>query len=248
MKRPVFFFHIMKTAGTSLLHMLDGALGDRLYPNVAERAANAAASDNPVVPQYYLSNHAFLQAARAGAARDRDVVIGHYPWVTGRRAFRDPLMATFLRDPVARTLSRLDHKIRLYAPGKTVEELLDDGRFVRATIMDFQTKVFSVTFHPPEMDPLRLPPDPGADAFRKARDRMLGTDFVGLAERFSDSVRLFSRVTGIPLDSVPEARDNVGSWREPPEHVLRRVRELVPRDVELYEMAKERFEREVRLL
>lgn len=83
-------------------------------------------------------------------------------------------------------------------------------------------------------------------AFALALKRLEATEFVGLAERFSESVALFSRKTGIELSAIPEVRTNLGNWKPPSDEMRKRILSLVPYDLQFYEAARTRFERDVR--
>src|SRR4051812_13345258 len=85
-RRPLFFMHIPKTAGTSVGQML----WERVAPD--RRAHVVFRKSDP------------LPAAAAEPDRN-DLVWGHLPFAFMRRFADPPLILTFLRDPIERAIS-----------------------------------------------------------------------------------------------------------------------------------------------
>jgi hypothetical protein len=65
-------------------------------------------------------------------------------------------------------------------------------------------------------------------------------DFVGLTERFAESVALFERLSGITLG--PVAHSNRSRGVQATEADLARIRAIVPRDIELYDRARAKLD------
>jgi hypothetical protein len=238
--RQVYLMHIMKTAGTTLRMELQRALRHGVYPTGQELKQNEHGWYTP--PEE-------LAARMRGEAGDevradlasRRVICGHYVWAFAEAFPVRPVIATMVREPVARTISMLAHKRRYGKElrGAGVHQLLDHEEFVSWQVREYQTKVFA---HP---DPLRMPnlehmTDEAALAV--AVDRLRATGFVGLTERYGESMEEFRRVAGIRLPGHPERR-NEGVGLELSASELDRVRGLVRLDGELYREATAEFKR-----
>ena len=232
--RQVFFIHIMKTGGTSFRRMLERELGESLYPRQKELLANRKG--------WYLEGHQLLEALREGTLdlRARRVVCGHYPYVLGAQLGGNLFYATFLRDPVARTISMIGHARRAHRGrrNKSVREILADREIVKCQVENYQTKVLAIESHEHPSVNASFPID--RKAFRLAAERLERLDFVGLNEKFSASLKHFSRVTGIRFSGEIK-RSNVGERLHVTAEERRMIEELVPFDIELYRLAEERF-------
>jgi hypothetical protein len=228
------FVHIMKTAGTSFRRVLLDTPAVSLYPRREELAGNPH--------RWYLPAYELVSRIESGALdlSDREFLIGHYPASLPERLPGVWRSATFLRDPVRRTLSMIAHHHfsqgrlrRLLKPN--VARYLADEAFVASQIRDYQTKVFA------------LPPTgnvngPGAiddAAFKRARARLLAMDVVGITEQFGPSIALFQAVSGrrfAPPVFINRSRGYSATAAE-----CAHIRSLVPHDIELYELARERL-------
>jgi hypothetical protein len=225
------FIHVMKTAGTSFRSMLEAGLGPALYPSRDELAA--------LPNRFYLDAPVLLERLRTGTLdlSDRRVLCGHYAARLDEHLPGTWRGAIFLRDPVRRTLSRIaqTHKMRSRLNRFTrpsVTRYLDDADFVDRQLRDYQTKVLAMPG-----DALVNTAYPIDDAaFARARDRIDGMDFVGLTERFAESVALFERLSGIALG--PVAHSNRSRGVQATEADLARIRAIVPHDIELYDRAR----------
>lgn len=172
------------------------------------------------------------------------MVCGHYA-----AALADDLpgawrIATFLRDPVKRSLSMIAHRhrramslpqlARFVKPD--ISAWLDQEEFVERQIRDYQTKVFALGGRGNVNRPYTI----DAPAFARATERLLTADFVGLSERLADSIRLFEQFSKIRLGPIPH-RNKSPSYAASTAEIAR-IRTLVPHDLELYEVARMKFE------
>jgi hypothetical protein len=241
------FLHVMKTAGTSFRAMLEEGLGAAVYPSDAEVRAQPHG-------WYYDADTLFrlIDGGRLDLG-SRQMVCGHYAarlvevlpaHLPGRWR-----TVTFLRDPVARTLSMISHSAK-YRPGipglrrfrkVNIGRALADPGFIESQVRNYQAKVFA-------MDPtgdVNAPFAVDAASFRRARAALEAADVVGLTERLEPSIRLFEATSGIAVaESVPQR--NVSRGYNATDEELERVRALVPWDIELYELAREKLERDLR--
>jgi hypothetical protein len=138
MSGRIFVLHIMKTAGTSLRLMLSKTLGpDRVFPNH---------SDLRNYPRRWYPPNGEMAAKVASPPRSGiDCFIGHYTYAFVANLPVRIEAVTFLRDPIARTVSMLKHHRRfLDVPDTPLETILDDTEFVDLMIKNYMTKVFSI--------------------------------------------------------------------------------------------------------
>jgi hypothetical protein len=99
MTRPIFFCHIPKTAGTSVRYALQARFDRRfIVPNDTMIADNGG-----LYPP--------LEACRAAITPQTRLLQGHYPY-SARTLLDDPITIVSLREPVARTISHIKHRIR----------------------------------------------------------------------------------------------------------------------------------------
>ena len=228
------FVHIMKTAGTSFRRILRDTATVSFYPTREELAANPN--------RRYLPASQLVARIESGELdlSNREFLFGHYPASLPDRLPGSWCTATFLREPVGRTLSMIAHHHyhqnrwkRLFRPN--VALYLADEAFVENQIRDYQTKVFA------------LPPTGNVNGslaiddagFEQAKARLLAMDFVGLTEQFGQSLALLEARTGrrfAPQVLVNKSRGYSATAAE-----RERIRALVPRDIELYELARERL-------
>jgi hypothetical protein len=228
------FVHIMKTAGTSFRRMLRETPGVSVYPTVAELAVNGH--------RRYLPAAELLSRIESGEIdlSDRQFLCGHY-----QASFRENLpgtwrTVTFLRDPVRRTLSMIAHHHYHKGPLKrfvrpNVSRYLADETFVQSQIRDYQTKVFAL----PPTGSVNRPYAIDDAGFERAKARLLETDFVGLTEQFGQSIALFEAISGQRF--VPPALANKSRRYSATDAEIARIRSLVARDIELYELAREKL-------
>jgi hypothetical protein len=230
------FVHVMKTAGTSFRSMLEQSFDAEIYPTQAELRR--------LPRRFYLTAPDLLAALADGAVdlAGRRVVCGHYA-----AAFAQDLpgawrVATFLRDPVKRSLSMIAHRhrratrlARFVKPN--VSAWLDREEFVERQIRDYQTKVFALD----GLGEVNRAHPIDAAAFAQAKARLLEADFVGLTERLPESIRLFEGLSGMRFGAPPHRNKSPGYAANDVE--IARIRALVPHDVELYEIARAKLER-----
>ena len=229
-----FFIHIMKTAGTSFRTMLEETPGLTFYPTQVELAQHPR--------RWYPTAPELL--ARIGRGEvdlsTRQFLCGHYsanltddlagPWRT----------VAFLRDPVRRSLSMIAHRHskasrfnRFIKPN--ISKYLDDAAFVEAQVRNYQTKVFAI----PGTADVNLAQPVDDAAFERAKARLMKIDFVGLTEQYPQSIGLFEALAGVRFAPLPHANKSRGYAASKDE--LARIRALVPYDIALYELAREKL-------
>jgi hypothetical protein len=240
--RKLFFIHVMKTAGTSFRRMLISSLGapQRVYPNDRDLAR---------LPNGFYPSPEELLRTRAGV-RSFDVLVGHYPAIMGERFFgSDFRSVVFLREPVARTLSMIVHRIERWpgSAGLSPHEVLDDATFVRNQIADYQTKIFAFDSIAECGGSVNQPLAIGPARYDRALERLERVDVVGLTECFEASLRMVEARTGLRFGAP--VRTNCGR-RQPKllscdEALVERIRALVPNDLRFYQAANRIFQRQL---
>jgi hypothetical protein len=241
------FLHVMKTAGTSFRRMLEETLGAAVYPTDPEVKAQPSG-------WYFGADELFARLADGRLDLDgRRLLCGHYAArlaeaLPGRLPGRWRTV-TFLRDPVARTLSMISHRDK-YRPGipglrrfrpVRITRALDDPAFVESQVRDYQAKVFAMDPTGDVNGPFRV----DAAGFRRAKAALEAAEVVGLTERLEPSIRLFEAASGIGVaETVPHANRSRGYSAT--EEELARIRALVPWDIELYALAREKLEAQLR--
>jgi hypothetical protein len=227
-RRPerILVIHIAKTAGTSLRRMLQDEYGPSLvYPGdfYLERMPNG----------WYPLGSEMLRDY--GNLPPHNVLVGHF---TAAMADRLPCRyqtATFLREPVQRSLSMLGQFSRMLK--LPVPALLEDPQFMTANITDFQTRTLGAdgVCDPHEVETV------DDTVLGRALARLETLDFVGLTERFAESCVIFDARfrTGISQFIRREVvhRPEGGELSE----YSSRVSPFLERDRVLYERAVERF-------
>jgi hypothetical protein len=236
----VVFVHIPKTAGESFAAVLDPLLSGlpRLPKESLETGAGVAPED--VASYQFFASHVTYDAFDT-------LLPGGF------------LMLTVLRDPVQRTISHYQHLQRIedstgspprdYELRKikamTLEEFVVNDTYSEARIaVNLQTWMLG------GVDP-RVVRDPFPGALACAKQRLERAAFFGLTERFQDSLFLLSFVFGWPPIPNSLALNRAPASGRSPElnpRTLSLIKERVDLDLELYEFARELFERRFRAM
>ena len=250
-KPPCYFMHIPKTAGTSLRHMLD-----RRY------------TPEQICPAYYTRE--LLALSRQQLAQYR-FFRGHF-YNLLPRVVPPPLeIFTFLRAPLERSLSHYDQVLRSdfhYFHHKAHEqgvlrEFLEDPETrpmianyqARSLVWDHDPWEFASQFSAAELSDYKLEMRLESDMLEhlspqalleKAIERLESFAFVGLAERFDESlVQLFRRFGwGSPPSAVRENQAPARlRWESLSSGEKAMLQELTQVDQQLYEYACRRLAR-----
>lgn len=228
-RRPerILLIHIAKTAGTSLRRMLQDEYGPRLvYPGDfhLQRLPNG---------WYPLGSEMLRDYAKIPP---HNVLVGHFTAAMADMLPRPYQTATFLREPIQRSLSMLGQFSRTM--NVPVTALIEDPRFMADNIADFQTRILGADGvcdpHPFEGD--------DDTVLARAVARLETLDFVGLTERFEESCAVFDARfrTGISqfirreVVHRPEGRELL--------EYSSRIEPFLERDRVLYEKAVAHFD------
>lgn len=246
-KVSLFFVHIPKCAGTAfenyVLSLSQGFDRSRAFTGVGANGEPETLSDYFKVE----SNSPF--------------VFGHIPYAAAKNFSGESFFAVFLRDPVQRTLSqyRSWHDAENFMPGdphhdSANPELVEALRFshsasleefvstsnrlvIEGALGNIQVKFLSTYL--------------GSDMEKHLESAMRNLDdfdFVGIADRFADSIAHFRLL--IPeagpyqVGAALENRSRI-KVEEVSDSVLELIREQVKYDLRLYEYARRLFEKRV---
>jgi hypothetical protein len=232
------FVHVMKAAGTSFRLMLENELNRQIYPTMEELSS--------LRNRRYLLAPALLERISDGRIdlEERRIICGHYA-----ANLRDHLPGTwrtvvFLREPVARTLSMITYRRRHSGFfgrnfGRTsVAHWLKKESFVRNQICNYQTKVLSIDGISSVNQYHRI----DRNMLQTAKRTVDSADLIGLTEYFGESMDIFCKMSGIPLSrGIMHANKTPGRARIADDQDIEAIRRLVPYDLEIYELARERL-------
>lgn len=231
----VFFIHIMKTAGTSIRRMLMASMPHSLiYPNDTDLQQSESGQ--------YPSLSEISRQLGSGEIRKFRVLCGHYPFFMGEKIFENPTYVVFLRDPLARTISMIEHR-KLQNPAYkniSYEQILDNKEFVATQLDNYQSKVFA--FDGPQQCPndVNVPFQLTAESFELALKRLEKVHVVGLTEHFDASMALIESHLGMTFHRQLHANQgnyNVDISAEAKEKIL----DMNTYDLLFYEHARNRF-------
>lgn len=239
----VVFIHVPKAAGTTFTAVLDGQF-----------------RREEICPAYYLDEF-FFSIPREQLLHYR-LLRGHYEWSV-LELLRDVRVITVLREPVSRAFSyyRFIRATKKHPKFKVMQaksflDVLHDEELGKS-IRNFQTLLFgrdldlermrrNMAPETPPIYPWENRPGPTPVSLERAKMRLAMCSFVGLQERFEDSLLLLaytfgwpppvnvSKLNVTPVESVPMGKD---------EEELVAIRDLNSMDIALYAFAADLFER-----
>jgi hypothetical protein len=193
----VFFVHVQKAAGTSLIYRLR-RIFDRseIYPDASDGAPEFHGS---VISVDHLRARWPLRRTRA------HILTGHFPLRSAELLEEQFRTLTTLRDPVERTLSYLRHH-RVMTPSdaeRPLEELYEDpDRFARF-IHNHMVKMFSLAADEMEGGGMLTEVDFTPAHLERAKQRLATVDVLGTQEAFgsfcAELTRRFGWELGPPL-------------------------------------------------
>jgi len=235
----LFFVHIPKTAGSSLIEILDKHF-----------------SSEEILPLHSASSSKSFEAFPAKQLEKIRLVHGHFPYGPFDRGIyryivKNPVCITMLRDPIKRTISEYQHILRRFenrhhhavlSEGLSLFDFASDPRFSK-NVVNRQTYMVAGRFyrlrrgdhHAGISDETRL---------EMAKQRLEQFAFVGLTERFDESIQLLSYTFGWDLlDEMP--RINVSPTPSRSDTISEESRKMILKqtylDQQLYQFAENLF-------
>jgi len=243
-EKPLYFLHIPKTAGTTLISVLD-----LYYPQ------------QEICPARLW--HEIIQIPRQDLTKYR-LFRGHFYYALSKYLQRDLIHITLLRDPIERTISHFEH-IRRESGHYLHKKVLTQDLAAFATdpetrpmIENFQTRALAMDFDPQllaqgmtesELAMLTLertiesfiPDVPDHEMLARAKLRLSQFAFVGLVEQFDQSVRRMCDILGwLPPGDYTPLNASAHKLRrdEVPAETLGLISDLTRLDAELYRQAE----------
>lgn len=219
------FVHILKTAGQSVMQILE--------------------ANFPKHERLFSNSHDIVKLPPESLQRYR-LFLGHNYYNIHELLGRKPVYITFLRDPVARTIShyfhwrRTDtHKFYEKVNSQTLAEFVTDPA-TRPAVFNYQTRWIASD------DVLKPAKMNGRDLLGIAKQRLEEFAFVGLVEDFNRSIEALVAQFDWKMPRHLEKR-NVGKQgtkvADTPPETLALIREATQWDAELYQFARELFDR-----
>jgi hypothetical protein len=236
LKRPLredeqlYFIHVPKCAGTSFISLVDERyVIDEIIPTHYDiNILKNEITDKQMAGYRFIRGHF-----------PYDLVVPHLP--------KPPRIITFLREPVTRIISNFQMRQRVSDPlvglqdtlqNMTLEEFLDKPDLTRI-LANRATRLIGGTD--------KLSTGEVVPNLERALERLSNFEFVGIVERFNDSLELFCHIFDFPpvrsqrnLNISPnrEARSEIAA------KILERIAEVEWADIELYKLGVQLFEKQ----
>jgi hypothetical protein len=226
-RRPerILVIHIAKTAGTSLRSMLEDEYGSHMvYPGnfYLKNLPNGC---------YPLGSEMIRDYAKIPP---HNVLVGHFTAAMADMLPKPYRTATFLRDPVHRSLSMLGHFS--LTMNVTVTALIKDEVFMNANIADYQTRILGANG---VCDPHQVG-SINETVLARAIGRLDTLDFVGLTERFSESCQIFDKTFRTKISKCVRRNNILRSDNEFAEYIPQ-IKPFIKHDQVLYKTAQARL-------
>ncbi len=232
----LFFVHVMKTAGTTLLTQLR-----RAFPSAAmfppPMAPDAPAEAQWELMQQYSALDALLELSEAQRA-ELSLVSGHFPFAAvdllggpadaGGRAGSRPSCITLVREPVARTLSMLGQLQRTSEAlhGWSFPAIYEQPWVFQHFLANYQTRVLSMTLEE------ALAPRIDRTGFRQVVEQLIpATAAPEVRARITAMVPpdVFDPATLQVVEELEALGVDLGPDLEVPRRLFREMRERDPR-------------------
>lgn len=233
-RKPLFFVHLLKTAGTSLFKRWPRAFApEAIYPNETD--------GDPVVvaPQIDVDHLLARWKVRGDEIR---LLAGHFPLCTAELLDRDFATVTVLREPVERTLSFLRHH-RQRTPAdvdRPLEDIYCEQPRFDWLVHNHMAKMISLR-REDMTGGMFTEADLDATDLERAKERLEGMDLVGLTTEMDTFCHELQERFRIDLGAPVHANRTATVPIE--DSFRRRIAEDNALDVELYAHAVELFAR-----
>ena len=230
----LFFQHIPKTGGLSLIAFLDSQF-----------------AQNEIFPLHSAGSEGEISKFTPEQLQGYRLIRGHFrfgPYDNGiyRYFTQNPLRITFLREPISRTISAYRHQRRIQKFGEetTLEDYLTDPQYARF-VVDLQTRLTIGKIKAGTADWTDKKPLPDSVLLQVAKENLEYMAFVGMTEQFKASMQLLCHTFDWRM---PQDIPQINSSPEPfdpstlPPSTLEIIKEKTRLDAELYEFATRLFQ------
>lgn len=230
-----FFVHVMKTGGATFRRHIEDN-----FPSPGAVYPDPELDGNLQEANILIDRLLQLPSERHDQIR---AYTGHFPFVVPRIIDPRLITLTLLRDPVARTISYLQHCKRYHPRHRdlALEEIYEDGFLFPSLIRDHQVKLFAMT---PEdrlesyMDIIEID-----DArLRIAESNLERADVVGVHERYDDFLADVQRRFDWQIRERTSWRVSDEDW-DVGDSFRQRIAADSPHDVAFYAFARDLVER-----
>jgi hypothetical protein len=237
----ILFLHIPKTAGLSLISYLDSQFSsEQIFPLHSARNPEMFLAYKPE----QMSKYRLIRGHHRFGPFDERIY---------KTIVQNPLIMTILRDPVARTISAYRHYLRtpesalhdeLVSEGITLKQYVSYPKYAHK-VDNRQTRLIVGEYRSRQKDEIRCMKLSDEALLRVAKQKLEQFAFIGLTERFEESLHLLTYTFGWPAPSempllnvspIPATRDSVT------EDVIEAIEERTKLDMELYRFAELLFE------
>lgn len=230
-KKPIFFLHIPKTAGTSFRNMIFRSIDQKyIFPNFEDFGKNEG---------HYYS----LDDFENFLARNKRKIYfysGHYPMLAGSNLPQDVHYYVFLREPISRTISNLHHFQIKYPENKhlALSEVFDK---YQSHLVNLQTRFLA--FSKPEHLNHYYGPIISEEFLEMAKENLRNCHFIGITERFSESIIAAERLLNTKLGNQLKRNVTPTNKKLSIEKSLeKRIKASLNLDIQLYQYALELFD------
>lgn len=215
--------HISKTAGTTFGTLLRNRFGKRFLADYGDWMG----AESPAAVAWREERRRKMRGRRRELLRKYDVIHGHFIADKYAGLFPQPEFVTFFRDPYQQTVSSYEYAARHPEINHPVVKKVHEQKMGLVEYM-------------------RLVAQPQCAFMGNLPLEDLA--FVGLTERFDESVGLFNAMFGTSL--VPDTYENVNPQRSGLDYeispdIRREIARHRDADIELYERAKDVFARQL---
>lgn len=237
--KPLFFVHLMKTAGTTLkFRLLASFESNALYPNPID-------DDDQVFANL---NIAYLRSMSDERRRRTLVYAGHFPYCVTEMVGVPVATAAVLRDPVERVVSHLkqlrqneeswvsDALERDTWDDPSFEDLYANEYLRRRFFVNYQCRMFALTVADDPEDHLHQI-DMNDERLAIAKRHLEHIDVLGLTEDYDPFIAQLHERFGITAEPFPKVRVGKQDWDVTPE-LRRQIEQDNVYDIALYEHAQ----------
>lgn len=221
-----FFIHIPKTAGTTFRYLLYQQFQqERIFSN-----QSMILNNNGRYQQFDTFKNLSIEEQKA-----YELICGHYFFSFGQTLALEYQYMTFLRHPVERVMSHIYHMKRKHEnlKEKPPEEVFE---LKIKLLSNFQIKYFMADHKGPIEH----------DSIQKAKENLESFAFVGLTDRFKESLSIAENNFNWKMTSMGKMNQAKDKPMILSSEFVKRIEETSAADLEFYEFGVQLFEKRLR--